>query len=141
MPQSVRYIARRSVISGHVVGGVYGLNLYLTTKDQESRLQAERATALVGRVYTTFHSAVIVWECETRPMSLSESNELREFLRSAQDGQVLQFDPYWWTGASPSSIRSVVLDQGRYSESRSIKRGGDQTGDCFTFRFTLLEVP
>lgn len=141
MPQSVRYIARRSLAPGHSEGVVYTIDLHLTEKDQGAELEAEQSKSLSGRVYTTFHASNILWNCRTRPMALAEALVLREFLRSAQDGQTLQFDPYAWAGASPSYGRSCVLDGGRYTDARSIKRGGDQTGDAFTFDFSLLEVP
>lgn len=141
MPQAVRYIARRSLAPGHTEGAIYTINLYLTDKEQEPTLQADHAVSLTGRVYTTFHGTQVSWQCRTRPMALTDALVMREFLRSAQDGQVLLFDPYAWAGASPSYGRSCVLEKGRYSDTRSVKRGGDQTGDHFTFEFSLLEVP
>lgn len=139
MPQNVRYTARRSLITGHSAGSTYYLDLYLRRKDRQRGVNRDQQTSIGGSVYTTYHNGWNVHRCQTRPLTLTEAKAMREFLDSAEDGQVFQFDTTWWSGHSPQAYVNVVLQNNGYSESR-VDRGGDQTGDRFTFSFELRET-
>lgn len=140
MPQCVRYTARRSLAPGHVAGGLYTMNLYVTQKDRGRRVQREQSTSLSGLTYTTYYNGRQTYAIETRPMTLTETREMREFLDSAEDGQIILFSPTAWAGASPEGFISCMLDNNTYQEVRSVQRGDDQTNDRFTFRFSLIET-
>jgi hypothetical protein len=95
--------------------------------------------ALSGKTYTTYHRGDVIWHIQTRPLSLAEARAMREFLDSAEDGQVIEFDPTYWAGSSPSDRRSAILQSRKYRERRT-SRGGDQTADTFSFSFSLREL-
>lgn len=81
-----------------------------------------------------------MWKVQTAPLPLAEALQMREFLDSVEDGQRFLFDPIEAVGASPSYYRTVVMESTIYSEVRK-DRGGDQTGDLFSFTFEMRVVP
>lgn len=137
--QSITYNARRSVISGHTAGLDYTLNLPLTDKDRSPKAERTQQKSLGGDVYTTFNNLKVSWECKTRPLTLTELKSFREFLDSAADGQLMQFDPEGWAGASPSHARAVILESNNYREKR-IQAGATEASHRFEISFTLTEV-
>ena len=140
MPQSVTYIARRSLVSGHSVGAAYSINLALTAKDRVRRSLGKTAVALGGQSWTTYHRGEVHWRLTTRPLTLTETRNMREFLDSVEDGQYFTWDPTYIAGASPSDRRNVRLESSSYTESRAVQRGDDQSGDRFVFTLELREV-
>lgn len=138
--QAVRYEARRSLVSGHTVGGLYTLNLQLTDCDRKRAPERKQQVSLSGNVYTTYHRGDTIWQCESAPVRGATRDAWREFLDSVEDGQIFSFDPYNWGGVSPDALRAVVIHSDGYTESRYAMLGSD-TADWFKFRFSMREQP
>lgn len=139
--QRITYTARRSLITGHSAESIYTINLYLRRKDREAEAKRNVSASLLGRTVTTFQSVSVFWFCETRPLTLAEAKQFREFLDSAMDGQYMTFDPENGIGSSssPSTERAVMLHNGKYREDR-LQTGTTQSDHRFQFDFVLREV-
>lgn len=140
--QRITYIARASIISGHVAETAYTINLPLRDKDREVEAKGPPpAESLSGRVVTTIYSRATLWHCATRPLTLAETQQFREFLDSAMDGQYMTFDPENGIGGAsvPTTERAVVLRDRKYQEQR-LQTGTTQDDHRFSFRFVLREV-
>jgi len=140
MPQSVTYIARRSLVSGHTEGGAYSINLEVSQKDRTRKVVAFDAVAIGGATWTTYHRGENRWRIETAPLQGADADNVREFLDSVEDGQLFTFDPTYTAGASPSDRRTVRLESNSYTERRAIQRGDDQSGDFFVFAFDVRQI-
>jgi hypothetical protein len=138
MPQSALFTIERSVATGHSLGGLQPINLLLKTKDRKPNVVREVAKALDNSAFINRHNSYISWQCVTRPVAGITVEYMREFLDSCET-QIFQFDPDNAAGASPNALRSVIMDPAGYTERRS-PRGDDQSGDYFTFSWTMAEV-
>ena len=140
MPQNVRYVASRSLIAGHTAEVPYYMNLKLNKKDRQRQVNRERQEMLTGAVATTYHGGNDMWICATPALTLTEAQQMREFLDSVEDGQQFTFDPLNAVGTSPTQYVNVVIETNGYTEKR-FDRGGDQTGDYFAFAWTMRVIP
>lgn len=138
--QAVQYEARRSLVSGHTAGGLYILNLRVTSCDRKRDVERTQKRAMSGKTFTMYTRGDVVWSCETIPLKGADADEMREFLDSVEDGQVFQFDPLNWGGASPGAFRSVVISSDGYTENRVTQRGVP-SDDHYKFRFSFHEQP
>lgn len=138
MPQSVQYVARRSLATGHTLGALYSMNLDLKQKDRKRDPSRTRHLSLAGSAYTIYNRGDTLWVCRSAPVQLAVADLWREFLDSVEDGQVFFWDPTHWAGSSPSALRSVVIESDGYTEDR-VARQPNQSDDYYEFGFTLRE--
>jgi hypothetical protein len=135
--QSVFYVAQRSLISGHTAGVNYGLDLSLKNKDRQVIVKQRRQLSLSNKEYIVHQYNAVIWNVATRPMTLTESLALREFLDSVTSSN-FSFDPDNPDGASPNALRTVTMARPGYRETRS--QVGPQTNDRFAFSFAMREL-
>lgn len=133
----VTYIARRSLVSGHVLDENYSLRLSMTPASERSVQDLKNPQrSLAGNTETQFFGQVQNWSVQLAPCGLQDADLIREFLDSTADGQSFLFDPYGTEARATRWVLSVVRDDEGYSETRvvTVGRGGEDDFIQFTFR-------
>lgn len=137
----VEYTARRRLAPGHVAETPYTLILPSLARCEISRdRKAERKVSMSGRVETLWYYSKRIYQIQTEPVPLDESDLLVEFLESIDDGQTFTFDPYGMPDARSSYAALVISDNEGYTQSRSTMLGRGGADDYFEFAFGAREL-
>jgi|GEM_PF-1784715 hypothetical protein len=121
---TITYIAKRSLVAGHVAGQEYSLVVPIEDWTPRRERVTEEVTSLDGKQFQTFHRKDRLWSVGTVPLDAIGQVEpadadlveqLREWEDSVQAGEVFQIDPFG-TPETPGQPVSVTL-KGDVTES------------------------
>lgn len=114
---AVTYTAWRSLVSGHVEGDEYSLDIPLASLERRVAEEKERTESLSGNEETLLHRLDVFWSCTTANIKEADIGALREFLDSTAGGEQFTFDPYG-SVASPDDPVTVKRRGSGYREQR-----------------------
>jgi len=118
---AVNYEALRSIISGHVSGTNYDLDLILEQADQSVKPTSSSSGSLGGQRETVLQRIDYKWRLTIGSITSVNKDAVREFLDSVQGGEVFSLDVYG-SVAVPDNPENVTIEPG-YSITRI--NGGD----------------
>ncbi len=101
------YVAKRFLISGHTVDTGYDLEIPIAEYQPDIKNEGNQ-NYTDDNIQTNFHGFVISHKFKTIPRSISQDEEIVEFLMSAMDGQTITFDVSG-TIAAPDNVVSGTL--------------------------------
>jgi len=84
---NIVYIARRSLITGHVAGNEYTLSIDTTTRTRSRRVEKVQQKTLSGRHETLWFHGERLWNVTFEPIQGSAILALQEFLDSTESGE------------------------------------------------------
>jgi hypothetical protein len=90
----VRYIARTSLIAGHVAGVTYFLPIEFTECRRSRDVDKDVRRTLSGRTETRYHRTDTIYLLQFRPTRGAQLDQLREMLDSVQTGEAFTVWPY-----------------------------------------------
>lgn len=130
----ITYIARRSLISGHVAGNAYTLSIGTTAvqKSRKARKSAQRA--LSGATETFYFGADDEWSVTFEPVRGAQRDALVEFLNSTESGDTFSADVRGLAPLPPVNVRRA--DDG-YQESDFMPVGSFTT-DWLQMSMTII---
>lgn len=137
---AVTYIAKRSIISGHVLDGEYSLDLKCTDLLPRRRVNRVKRVPLAGvgaEVIRNF--AFDEYLVVLAPLGGPSLKAVREFLDSVEDAS-FTFDPYGRVatpGTDPAPFEARIEDDGfGYEPFMRLGTGGG--ADLHQIRFTVV---
>ena len=134
----VTYVARDSLVPGHVAGQQYTMVFAITAADPSTARLAEKAESLDGHVETLDHGRVRTWSITLLPLPNLECDIVREFLDSTGDGQLFTIDLFG-TEENVRDPKSVVREDSGQSERRVVSTDDATHDDMFEFSFSVRE--
>jgi hypothetical protein len=133
------YVAKRSIISGHLLGESYtiALKLLSTSPGFEREVNATENESLSGHVETLrFHAAKTI-QVDLAPLKGgTELDAVLEFLDSVEGGESFTFDHYG-SIAVPHDPVSARRQKGSYSLARHTPIGAGGATDYFSISFRV----
>jgi hypothetical protein len=84
---NITYVARRSLIAGHVAGTEYTLAIDSTTRDRSRRTEKVQQKSLSGRIETLWYYGERHWSVAFVPVRGNDVLALQEFLDSTESGE------------------------------------------------------
>lgn len=133
---TVTYEARRNLVSYHVSGSDYSLDLDTSALAPPSGSDIKtRTESLNGSVETLYFGRKRIWSATTIPVQASSGlcALIYEFLGSTADGQEFAFDPY-----GTGELLTVIREDDGYTSSIFSQING--VDDYLQFTFQVREV-
>jgi hypothetical protein len=129
----ITYIAKRRLVSGHVEGSSYALEVLLAQWDWMPKDHKEVVTSTSGirveRFYREESQYQVTIDRQTDPAIIEQ---VREFARSVSRGEAFQIDEQG-TLAAPVNPIDVVMEANSYQETRVPRT------HYFKFSFKVIE--
>lgn len=134
----VRYIAKESIVPGHVLNVQYTLAFSVQRADQSKQILKEMQRALAGNKETLYWGKISTWTVTMEPVPANQSALIEEFLDSTADGQQFSFDP-WGTDIAP--VREMLCDREDmgYTPRRVTITGDPTYSDAIEYSFIINE--
>ena len=124
----ITYIARRSLVSGHVEGDEYAIEIPFNQWDDAPEKEESGVVTLSGKPYDRLHRIDMFYDAGTVPVDDKILiAQMREFLYSVYGGEEFTVDPLG-TIAAPDQGYAVKL-KGKHKETRT-----QNTYFSFSFR-------
>lgn len=132
----VNYVAKRSLVNGHVVSSSYDLAILCQAIDISREAKIEAPESLSGRRETLRYCAIERYQVTTFPLAGFDFLLLKEFLDSVEGGDTFTIDPYGSIGR-PVASYSAMLEMPGYTASRVVELGTGGQDDYFSLQFTI----
>lgn len=135
---AVTYVAKRSLVAGHVVNNTYSINIPVVSMptNRTPSKEVQQSLALVRE--TIYFGASETYAVQTAALTPAQVIAVKEFLDSVEDGSTFTFDPYGSVNTPVSPLTAEIDSNGYPGERISQGRGG--ADDMFRFSFTVRVV-
>lgn len=136
----VIYEAARGLVTGHFAGTNYGIDFEISVLvPPAGNVLRTRQESISGVVETNYYGERLIWEVTTAPLQRTSEQAalLREFLRSTDDGQAFEFDPYGIEAAAVEPMNVIREDEG-HQEERFLEIDG--VNDYVRYLFRVRET-
>lgn len=135
---AVTYIAKRSIVAGHVVNNSYSINIPVVSMPVSRQPKKNMNESLSMVRETIYHGAAELWEIQTPLLTSSQTLAMKEFLDSVEDGSAFTFDAYGSVNTPVNQVSAEIESTG-YPMQRE-PRGQGGSNDYFRFSFTVRVV-
>lgn len=135
---AVTYIAKRSIVAGHVVNNSYSINIPVVSMPVSRQPKKTMNESLSLLRETIYHGSSEMWNIQTALLTPSQTLSIKEFLDSVEDGSSFTFDAYGNVNTPVNQVTAEIESTG-YSMEREAKGQGG-SNDHFRFSFVVRVV-